>query len=200
MRTVTPGPEALRAISHPTRMRMLGMLRADGPATATTLAQRMGLNTGATSYHLRQLAGHGFIEDDPSLGNARERWWRASHNATDSTRGETEEAQMSQDAFLEAMAITHSESLRRALGQLRGLPLDWQEASTFGDVLLRLTPDALARLKARLWEVLTTEAEALEDECVGDPATEPVVVQVAGYLWPDSAFAQRDNHQGAGDG
>ncbi|WP_428995029.1 helix-turn-helix domain-containing protein [Kribbella qitaiheensis] len=38
------------------RNRMLGLLRVHGPATATTLAERLGVNTGATSYHLRQLA------------------------------------------------------------------------------------------------------------------------------------------------
>ena len=43
---------------------MLGILRTEGATTATALAQRLGLNTGATSYHLRQLAQHGFIVDD----------------------------------------------------------------------------------------------------------------------------------------
>ena len=60
--SVTPDIAGLRALSHPVRLRMLGLLRTEGPATATTLAQRLDLNTGATSYHLRQLAQHGFIE------------------------------------------------------------------------------------------------------------------------------------------
>src|SRR5690606_19778936 len=53
---IKPDAMALRALAHPQRMRMLAMLRIDGPATATALAERMGLNSGATSYHLRQLA------------------------------------------------------------------------------------------------------------------------------------------------
>ena len=56
--TITPDVAALRALGHPVRLRILGLLRADGPATATALAQRLGLNSGATSYHLRQLAAH----------------------------------------------------------------------------------------------------------------------------------------------
>lgn len=66
----------LQGIAHPVRVRMLAMLRAEGPATATTLARRLGLNTGATSYHLRQLAAHGFIvEDTHSLSSRwRSRW------------------------------------------------------------------------------------------------------------------------------
>ena len=39
--SVTPGPEGLRALSHPGRLRMLGLLRTEGPATATTLAARL---------------------------------------------------------------------------------------------------------------------------------------------------------------
>ncbi len=67
--SITPSPQQLKALTHPTRLRMLGLLRIDGPATATTLAQRLGLNTGATSYHLRQLAQHGFVVDDDSPGH-----------------------------------------------------------------------------------------------------------------------------------
>ena len=80
--SVTPDIAGLRALSHPVRLRMLGLLRSEGPATATTLAQRLDLNTGATSYHLRQLAQHGFIAEDTERGNARDRWWRAAHDST----------------------------------------------------------------------------------------------------------------------
>jgi DNA-binding transcriptional ArsR family regulator len=51
---VTPDPTALRALSHPVRLRMLGLLRSEGPSTASRLAERLGLNSGATSYHLRK--------------------------------------------------------------------------------------------------------------------------------------------------
>ncbi|MGO8484742.1 winged helix-turn-helix domain-containing protein, partial [Rhizobium leguminosarum] len=46
---VVPDPNALKALTHPVRLSMLGMLRIDGPATATQLAARLGLNSGATS-------------------------------------------------------------------------------------------------------------------------------------------------------
>src|SRR3954453_11984844 len=79
---VRPGLEGLKVLSHPGRLRMLGLLRSDGPATATTLAARLGLNTGATSYHLRQLEKHGFVVEDEEPGNGRDRWWRAAHTTT----------------------------------------------------------------------------------------------------------------------
>lgn len=70
-------PRALKALAHPLRQEILRRLRRDGVATATSLAAALGENTGATSYHLRQLAEHGFVEDVPERARGRERWWRA---------------------------------------------------------------------------------------------------------------------------
>ena len=55
----------------------LRQLHRDGPAISTSLAHARGENTGATSYHLRQLAEHGFVEEVPERRRGRERWWRA---------------------------------------------------------------------------------------------------------------------------
>ncbi|NGO09627.1 helix-turn-helix transcriptional regulator [Streptomyces sp. HC44] len=72
---------ALKALAQPRRQRMLQHLTVHGPATSATLARALGLNTGATSYHLRELARYGFVEEteaaDGSAGHGRERWWRA---------------------------------------------------------------------------------------------------------------------------
>ncbi|MEU5276507.1 helix-turn-helix domain-containing protein [Streptomyces asoensis] len=85
---------ALKALAQPRRQRMLEHLALHGPATSATLARALGLNTGSTSYHLRELARYGFVEEtdadrSPALGEDpssvrraepsahRERWWRA---------------------------------------------------------------------------------------------------------------------------
>jgi DNA-binding transcriptional ArsR family regulator len=67
---------AMRALSHPLRLELLDRLRTEGPATASLLAQRIGESSGATSYHLRQLARYGFVEEDVRDAKGRERWWR----------------------------------------------------------------------------------------------------------------------------
>ena len=69
--------EALKTLAHPRRQAMLQHLELHGPATSATLARALGLNTGATSYHLRELAKHGFVADLPERAHGRERWWRA---------------------------------------------------------------------------------------------------------------------------
>ncbi len=40
--SITPTPSQLRALTHPARLRMLGILRTEGSTTATALAQRLG--------------------------------------------------------------------------------------------------------------------------------------------------------------
>ena len=72
----------VRGLAHPLRIKMLGLLREHGPATATGLARRLGESSGATSYHLRQLEQYGFIVEAEGMGTRRERWWRAAHQIT----------------------------------------------------------------------------------------------------------------------
>ncbi|WP_329483655.1 helix-turn-helix domain-containing protein [Kribbella sp. NBC_01484] len=152
---ITPSAAGLRALSHPTRLKMLMLLRLEGPATATQLAQQLKLNTGAASYHLRQLAEHGFIAEDTERGDARDRWWKAAHESTradlDARAGE-EEAE-SAEAYLHTVALMYTETLMQHAEERRYLPAPWQAASTTSDWHLRLTPkraeqlvEALAKL------------------------------------------------------
>jgi DNA-binding transcriptional ArsR family regulator len=67
----------LAAMSHPLRRRLLSLLKLDGPATASMLAQRTGQAVGNLSHHLRVLAAASLIEEAPELArDRRERWWR----------------------------------------------------------------------------------------------------------------------------
>lgn len=158
---IEPDAMALRALAHPVRMRMLGMLRVDGPATATSLAARLGLNSGATSYHLRQLARHGFIEEDTERGNARERWWRASHESTVTTTvGDDEDAVDAAIAFSQAALNWQVAQMQRALERHGQLPSAWREASTASDFIIPLNADQAQALTDRLMAVLWEAKQA----------------------------------------
>jgi DNA-binding transcriptional ArsR family regulator len=160
--SVTPTPHQLRALSHPVRLRMLGILRGEGPQTATMLASRLGLNTGATSYHLRQLAQHGFVADDESRGNGRERWWRAAHQSTRTEPSDDPEVRAAQDAFGQAVAVVHTEQLQRAVEEAEMLPDEWRKAATMSDWQVRLTPARAAELVSFL-EGLIDDVEEEDD-------------------------------------
>ena len=140
--SITPTPQMLRALAHPTRLKMLGMLRIDGPATATTLATRLGINTGQTSYHLRQLAQHGFVVDDDERGNGRDRWWKAAHQSTITgdmpTRPEDREAL---DAYMQTVAVIYTQQLQARSRRCRCSRCAWREASTLSDYHVRVTAE-----------------------------------------------------------
>ena len=70
----------IRVLAHPLRARIPGLLRTNGPATATDLARMLDTNSGATSYHLRQLAHVGLVIDTGE-GQGRRREWRATSDS-----------------------------------------------------------------------------------------------------------------------
>jgi predicted ArsR family transcriptional regulator len=165
---------------------MLGLLRSEGSATATSLAVQLGLNSGATSYHLRQLAKHGFIEDDVDGvhdGSRRERWWRAAHRSTEfggAGGGQDDAARDAVGAFLQAVAVVQAEQVQHAVEERDLLPARWRDVSTLADWEVRLTPDRARALLAAL-ERLVDETE--EDSADTDDSS-PVVVQVAMFPRP----------------
>ncbi|MGW8882766.1 winged helix-turn-helix domain-containing protein, partial [Streptomyces mirabilis] len=149
----------LRGLAHPLRLRLLAALREYGPATASGLADRLGESSGATSYHLRQLAAYGFVEDDPERGKGRERWWRAAHRGTvfDSGRFLTHpdpEVRGAVDVVLHEIATTHSQELNTWIGTMREWPEEWREGWDISDFQVRLTPDLAEELIGKIHELI----------------------------------------------
>src|SRR6478736_3986815 len=71
-------PRVLRAIAHPVRTRVLDELQASGPARAADIARELGIPANQASFHLRQLAKYGLVEEAPEEArDKRDRVWRA---------------------------------------------------------------------------------------------------------------------------
>jgi predicted ArsR family transcriptional regulator len=70
-------PTVLRAIAHPVRNRILGELSAQGPLRAADLSAELGVPANQASFHLRQLAKYGLVEEAVGEGrDRRDRVWR----------------------------------------------------------------------------------------------------------------------------
>ncbi|HEY1175457.1 MAG TPA: winged helix-turn-helix domain-containing protein [Phytomonospora sp.] len=143
----------IRGIAHPLRVRILDLLRRGGPATATGLAERLGQSTGATSYHLRQLATYGFVVEDPDRGTARERWWKAVHRST-VLNEDSDVDPADAEAYLRAVVDATAARSHRFVNELHALPDAWRGAFTFNNVSLRLTPEESLRLLEEVTAVL----------------------------------------------
>ena len=74
---VDADPGILRALTHPLRAALLYELHARGSANATVLARAVDAPVNSVSFHLRQLARFGLIEEDADRSaDARQRWWK----------------------------------------------------------------------------------------------------------------------------
>jgi DNA-binding transcriptional ArsR family regulator len=72
-------PRVLRAIAHPVRNRILNELSASGPMRAADVARELDIPANQASFHLRQLAKYGLVEEAPDEArDRRDRVWRVA--------------------------------------------------------------------------------------------------------------------------
>jgi len=175
---IVDNPLRLRALAHPLRMRLLGLLRLDGPATASGLAARMGESSGSTSYHLRQLARHGFIERAEELDRGRERWWRASAESTVFQAGDfvdSPESALLSTAYQQQVLQSHTAIAAQYLDEQEAWGREWTNAAGLNDYWVRLTPGRLTDLTADILRLIADAEVAVDEET---PDTERVAVVV----------------------
>ncbi|MEU3405200.1 winged helix-turn-helix domain-containing protein [Streptomyces sp. NPDC006670] len=171
---------ALKALTHPLRIRLLGLLRQDGPATASELAVRTGESSASTSYHLRVLAKYAFVAEARHR-DGRERRWRAAHAAT-AWSGGAMAATAESRAYVglsRRVQIEHLEtSLARHEADLAAgrLGEEWAGAAGISDLLPRLTPESLGEL----WDALHLKLQELTARDAADPRAAQVVLVAAG--------------------
>lgn len=147
--------KGLRALAHPVRVQLVGLLGKYGPSTATRLAERLGVNSGTASYHLRQLGAAGFVEEDTERGNARERWWRSVHRTIWFSDPElTEQEPEAALAYQQSVAAIHTLRTQQTLNGLQTMDRPWRNAFDMSDWALRLTPEETAALYEELAEVV----------------------------------------------
>ncbi|ATL28094.1 ArsR/SmtB family transcription factor [Streptomyces formicae] len=185
-------PRSLRGLAHPLRMRLLSSLRLDGPATASQLAARLGESSGATSYHLRQLAEYGFVEDDPERGKGRERWWRSAHQGTrtdeDLIRDRDPEVQGALSTLLYEYAAQRAQEVNTWIATRHEWSQEWDEAADTSDFTLRLTPAQVRELSHKVSELMESYRDLAPEEGAPDAAQ----VRVHSHIFPARPLADND--------
>jgi predicted ArsR family transcriptional regulator len=139
-------PRALRALAHPIRVSLVALLRLHGPLTATRAAELLGESSASASFHLRQLAKYGLVEEAGG-GTGRERPWRATAMSTAWPEvADTPELALAAGMLESVIADRWFALLTRWLAQRSAEPATWQKAIPFGDSLLYVTAEELAEL------------------------------------------------------
>ena len=160
-------PRALRALAHPTRLRLIDHLRGAGPATATACAAVVGESVQTCAYHLRALARWGIAEETPS-GDGRERPYRLTASSIT-----VPAEQLRSPELLSAWSSLRSRLIERDLSILdryaaneAELDDEWREAASLANYTLYATPTELRELGRRIADWVAPLARE-------DPATRP---------------------------
>ncbi|MDP8929783.1 MAG: helix-turn-helix domain-containing protein [Actinomycetota bacterium] len=165
-------PAVLKAMAHPLRQRLYRSLAQFGPATVGQLATRVGGDPGQISYHLRELAKGGFIEQAPELArDGRESWWRDVPGSTTWSKEDfsTPEGEALFDALTAQLISSQFDRLRRFVQTAGEWPQAWQRASVSNQSFLFLTAEELSDMVEELrrvferWAQVSWEARAAED-------------------------------------
>ncbi|MFC9437263.1 winged helix-turn-helix domain-containing protein [Nocardia sp. NPDC057030] len=183
-------PRALRAYAHPTRLALVGLLRQEGPMTATRAADAIGESVAGCSFHLRQLAKYGLVEEAGG-GRGREKPWRATALFTSWAAHTADPAAAAAAEALEsAVAERYFELMARWIRTRAEEPADWQEAARFGDTVLHLTVAELTELGAKFDELLRPYLGRLDDADARPAGSRPITLLQLAF---PTDTADRDN-------
>jgi DNA-binding transcriptional ArsR family regulator len=141
-------PRALRAMAHPVRLRIMDELTQAGRATATELAEWIGESAANCSWHLRQLAQYGFIEEAGG-GVGRQRPWKIAAQSSFHVRTSELDPEMSRaaDAATEVLLGRELYAYRAWRESRLKAPQAWQDASFLTHSVVWLTAEELAAFK-----------------------------------------------------
>jgi len=175
-------PKVMRALAHPARIAIIEHLGSTGAVvTATECAELVGLSPSATSYHLRELAKYGLVEQAPSRGDARERVWRSTTSGfnVDGDLAEPE-TRASMKALVDVYLNRDFARLRDWMARQHEEPKAWQEASALMGPMLLLNAEELVEVNRQVQEVLAPYRR--RDRMADAPAdARPVAVHYAAF-------------------
>ena len=147
-------PKAMRAMAHPIRLALLEELVHAGTLTATEAGERVGESPANASFHLRQLAKYGFVEEAEGA-TGRKRPWKLRHLGMSFTDvhedPETATAARTLDRVLRDRYFARA---RQAFEDRQSLPEEWRAVTGMNQMGLYLTPEELKAIDEEIVELL----------------------------------------------
>jgi predicted ArsR family transcriptional regulator len=147
-------PKAMRALAHPVRIALLEAFTDTDTLTATEAGERVGESPANASFHLRQLAKYGFVEEAEG-GTGRRRPWKLKHRGMSFS-------DVHDDPEIAGAARVLGRTLRdrylaraqRAHEERHALPKEWREVTGINQMGLYVTPQELATLNEEILALL----------------------------------------------
>jgi DNA-binding transcriptional ArsR family regulator len=173
--------KTMRALSHPVRIALLEMLGVEGPMTATEVGERIGESPTTCSFHLRQLAKYGLVEEAGG-GKGRARPWRMKTLDIRIGAHDDPEAELAADVLSGMVLERQRDRYRTWQDTKAAYPAEWRKAAGESDVVLYLTAEELKQLRDELSELLRPLAQERDaDPAKRPPGSAPVEVVLLSY-------------------
>jgi DNA-binding transcriptional ArsR family regulator len=175
-------PLTMRALAHPVRLSILEALTHHGALTATEAAEHVGESPSNCSFHLRQLAKYGFVEEAEG-GTGRRRPWRAKTIGTRFTDVHADpETALAAGELARVITDRLFARARAGLEQARLLPDEWRAVTGSNDMTLYVTPEEMKAIDDEMLEVLWRYRERIADPSKRPEGSRPL--QVAMFAYP----------------
>ncbi len=174
-------PRALRAVAHPTRLELMELLGREGELTATRAGELLELSPANCSFHLRQLAKYGFVEETGG-GEGRNRPWRLASRAHQWSDSDPD-AETSAAASALSMMVMEREMERLAgwFERQREETPGWRDAASSLTAILYLTEPELAQLSRDLEGLAGRYLDRVADPGLRPAGSRPVTLIGAAY-------------------
>lgn len=198
-RTLTDA-RTMRALAHPVRIAIMEALALGGPMTATEVGEQIDESPTTCSFHLRQLAKYGFVEEAGG-GKGRARPWRIA--ALGFSIPNTPDDPETAVAANLLSRVTRERQLARYLSWVdtrANYPREWQDAADSSEYIFYLTPGELEQLCTEIHDVLRRRFD--QGERITDPSRRPpgsVPVELLMFSYPiELPKAASEGEPGAG--
>jgi DNA-binding transcriptional ArsR family regulator len=174
-------PKSMRALTHPVRLALLEVLALEGPLTATQAGELIGESPTTCSFHFRQLAKYGFVEEAGG-GAGRQRPWKIVHLGLHFNDANDDPELNVAAKSLERMIFERGFArLQHFFDVKSNFPKAWQEASDSSEVILFATPKELQEVNADLLGILSRFHDRIEDKSLRPADSLPVEVLLFSY-------------------
>jgi len=147
-------PQTLRALSHPVRLALLEALELEGPLTATQAGELIGEPPNTCSFHFRQLAKYGFVEEaGPAPGRNRP-WRRKTHQVHFTDLHEDPETAIAARELDRVLRQRWFARLERFYESRADYPREWQETTGANEVVVHVTAEELKAIDDEVLAIL----------------------------------------------
>ncbi len=174
--------QTLRALTHPVRIALIEALLLDGAMTATEVGERISESPTTCSFHLRQLAKYGFVEEAGG-GKGRSRPWRLTSTGMQfGTVHDDPETEMAAGALVRMLRDRQFARYQTWLETNRDFPREWRDAAGSSESIIYLTAGELEELNQELLALLLPRfRERLTDPARRPPDAVPVEFLMLAY-------------------